>query len=158
MKLLFFLLLSGVVSAQMVETIAMQGVMQQSAGAQTAKDLNKAMQMIHQNEEMQQEALNEMYTGRAGLVSQINALKKEIRKKFGPAYEHVYKNKLSGSYLAGYDWEIGSVDKRKFYIKINNLNRKECEKVKRTAGSGMFFINEVKNNKCQKTNDVKVIY
>ena len=156
MRLVFLLLISTYLHAQMVETVAMQGIMQQSAGAQTASDLNKAMKMIKQNNQMQQEALDELYTGQPGLVSQIKSLKEEIQAKYAPSYRNIHKNNLSYPYLTKYNWDIGSVGNGKFYIKINKLNKTNCEKLSFVGGE--LFVNDVKNNKCQKINNIKIIY
>ena len=156
MKLVFLLLISTCLQAQMLETIAMQGVMQQSAGAQTASDLSKAMKMIKQNDQMQQEALDELYTGQPGLFSQIKSLKEEIQVKYAPSYRNIRKNNLSYPYLTKYNWSVGPTGNGKFYIKINNLNKVNCEKLSFVGGE--LFVNDVKNSKCKKINNVKIIY
>ena len=120
------LLISGSVSAQLAETIALQGVMQAS-DQQSVRDMNKALKMIKQMNQNQQDALNQINNMgneagnqgvKTGFVSKINSLKSDIYTKFHHNYQAINKQKLNQGYLRGYTWDVGPAGNGKYYIEI----------------------------------------
>ena len=160
------LLISGSVSAQLAETIALQGVMQAS-DQQSVRDMNKALKMIKQMNQNQQDALNQINNMgneagnqrvKTGLVSKINSLKSDIYKKFHHNYQAINKQKLNQGYLRGYMWDVGPAGNGKYYIEIKNLNKNECQQITSGGVGGSALINNSFNVGCSDKNNVKLFF
>lgn len=140
--LIFCLVLSGTVHAQMLDTLSSLAV-QGSLTAGSVQGVKKGLSLMQQNQ----------------IVQALNVMSMEIRTQYMSGYNGLSKNDFQGSPFGSLDWNVGPYGSGQFFIELNGVDQSSCQRLRDLMSqSTSRIITNQGNGSCGEQNRLQFVF
>ncbi len=140
--LIFCLVLSGTVHAQMLDTLSSLAV-QGGLTAGSVQGVKKGLSLMQQNQ----------------VVQALNLMAMEIRTQYISGYNGLSKNDFQGSPFGALDWNVGPYGTGQFFIELKGLDQSSCQRLHdlMSQSTSKIIINQ-DNGSCGDQNRLMLVF